>query len=70
MNAASEIEHRLYEIEKWSDNEIVERHLCLIPTSKTLWYNLKGYVVFDYNESLNIDSWYYDNENEFTFKGN
>jgi hypothetical protein len=68
MNQIRElIEHRLYDIELVSDNNIIEQKMCLISKERLLWYYLKGYNAFDYNESLGMDSWYYEEEIEIIF---
>ena len=68
MNQIHElIEHRLYDIELVSDNNIIEQKMCLISKERLLWYYLKGYNAFDYNESLGMDSWYYEEEIEIIF---
>lgn len=54
------IEHRLYELEKWENGEIVERLVLLIPPRYAIMYALKGYEVFDYTESLGMEPEYYD----------
>ena len=54
------IEHRLYEIEKWKDGQIVERQTVLTTPKRALWYTLQGYEVFDYHESLGMEPEYYD----------
>jgi len=61
------IEHRLYGIELVSGGKIIEQKMCLIPKDKLLWYCLKGYNAFDYNESLKMNSWYYEEETEIVF---
>ena len=54
------IEHRLYEVEKRENGKIVERILLLIPPTHATIYALKGYEVFDFHESLNMEPEYYD----------
>ena len=49
-------EHRLYDIEKWKNGKISERHLVLCTASNATWYSLQGWDVFDMHESLNMDS--------------
>ena len=50
------IEARLYDLEKWKNGKIVERHTILTTPKKATWYALQGYYVFDMHESLNMDS--------------
>ena len=55
-------EHRLYELEKWKDGQIVERQTVLTTPRKATWYRLQGYTVFDFHESLEMEPEYYETE--------
>ena len=56
------IEHRLYEIEKWKDGNIVERQIVLTTPKNATWYALQGWGVFDYHKSLDMEPEYYETE--------
>ena len=56
------IEHRLYEIEKWKDCNIVERQIVLTTPKRATWYALQGWKVFDYHKSLDMEPEYYETE--------
>jgi len=55
------IEHRLYSIEKWNKNEKLEEKILLCSTRDAIIYALKGYEVFDFHESLEMEPEYYEN---------
>lgn len=55
-------EHRLYEIEKWKDGQIVERQIVLATPKRAMWYVLQGWEVFDYHKSLEMEPEYYETE--------
>jgi hypothetical protein len=61
------IEHRLYEIEKWKDGQIVERQTVLTTPKQATWYVLQGYEVFDYHESLGMEPEYYENATNLVY---
>lgn len=61
------IEHRLYEIEKWKDGQIVERQIVLATPKRATWYALQGWEVFDYHKSLDMEPEYYETEKFSTF---
>jgi hypothetical protein len=61
------IEHRLYEIEKWKDGQIVERQTVLTTPKQSTWYVLQGYEVFDYHESLGMEPEYYENATNLVY---
>jgi hypothetical protein len=61
------IEHRLYEIEKWKDGQIVERRTVLTTPKQATWYVLQGYEVFDYYESLGMEPEYYENATNLVY---
>ena len=63
------IEHRLYEIEKCKDGQIVERQIVLATPKRATWYALQGWEVFDYHKSLDMESEYYETE-KFSTIGN
>ena len=50
------IEHRLYSIEKWEQGKIVEQKILLCTPKCATMYALQGYTVFDYHESLDMES--------------
>lgn len=53
------IEHRLYSI------ELPETHfdrIVLCPPPVATWYALKGYTIFDFTASLDMDPEYYEKE--------
>lgn len=49
------IEHRLYDIEKWEQGKIVEQKILLCTPKCATMYMLKGYKVFDYHQSLEME---------------
>ena len=49
------IEHRLYDIEKWEQGKIVEQKILLCTPKCATMYMLKGYKVFDFHESLEME---------------
>ncbi len=49
------IEHRLYSIEKWEQGKIVEQKILLCTPKCAIMYMLKGYEVFDFHESLEME---------------
>jgi hypothetical protein len=55
------IEHRLYSIEKWEQGKRTEEKLLLCSTRDAIIYALKGYKVFDFHESLEMEPEYYEN---------
>ena len=55
------IEHRLYSIEKWDQGKRTEQKLLLCSTRDAIIYTLKGYEVFDFHESLDMEPEYYEN---------
>jgi hypothetical protein len=55
------IEHRLYSIEKWEQGKRTEEKLLLCSTRDAIMYTLKGYEVFDFHESLEMEPEYYEN---------
>lgn len=61
------IEHRLYEMEKWKDGEIVERFVRLMPSIDATYYALKGYSVFDFTESLNMEPEYFETKVKYSY---
>ena len=63
------IEHRLYEIEKWKDGQIVERQIVLATPKGATWFALQWWDVFDYHKSLNMEPEYYETE-KFSTIGN
>jgi hypothetical protein len=54
-------EHRLYAIEKWEGGKIVERHMLLCTPKDAIMYALRGYTVFDFHESLDMEPEFYEN---------
>jgi hypothetical protein len=61
------IEHRLYSIEKWEQGKILEEKLLLCPTSDAIMFTLKGYKVFDFHQSLDMEPEYYENTTRFYY---
>ena len=55
------IEHRLYSFEKSNED-----HLVLCTPSLASWYALKGYLIFDFTKSLDMEPEYYDKEIYYT----
>lgn len=61
------IEHRLYSIERFIEHPRVktagqvEKTLLLCPVTDAIMYTLKGYEVFDFHESLDMEPEYYEN---------
>lgn len=49
------IEHRLYSIEKWEQGEQTENKILLCTPKCATMYVLKGYEVFDFHESLEME---------------
>jgi len=49
------IEHRLYEIERWEKGEILERQILIMTPHDATIYRLKGWSVFDYHDSLDME---------------
>jgi len=64
------IEHRLYEIEFSKNKNTVDRKLICMTESRASWYALYGYRVFDFNESLDMEPFLYDNEQEMILEEN
>ena len=58
------IEHRLYSIEKWEGLGRVYNEIVLMTPAKATWYRLQGYEVFDYNDSLDMEPEYLEEECE------
>ena len=54
------IEHRLYSFEHWTDGKKEEKLLLCTPKDATI-YALKGWTVFDFTESLDMEPEYYEN---------
>ena len=50
------IEHRLYSIEKWEQGKRTEEKLLLCPPKDATMYALQGYTVFDFHQSLEMES--------------
>lgn len=50
----------MYELEKWKNGKIVERHIVLATPKKATWYALQGYNVFDFHDSLDMEPEYYE----------
>ena len=63
------IEHRLYSIEKWEQGKKTEDKLLLCSTRDATMYILKGYEVFDFHKSLNMEPEYLEEscERNLTF---
>ena len=55
-------EHRLYEFEKWQDGSITDRLTVLSTPKQATWYALKGWTVFDFTASLDMEPEYYETE--------
>jgi hypothetical protein len=53
------IEHRLYSIEL---PETRFDQIVLCPPPVATWYALKGYTIFDFTASLDMDPEYYEKE--------
>ena len=49
------IEHRLYSIEKWEQGEQTYNKILLCTPKCATMYMLKGYKVFDFHESLEME---------------
>ena len=49
------IEHRLYSIEKWEQGEQTYNKILLSTPKYATMYMLKGYEVFDFHESLEME---------------
>ena len=56
------IEHRLYSIEKRVQSKIVEQKILLCTTKHATMYTMQGYEVFDFYESLDMGSEYYERD--------
>ena len=61
------IEHRLYSIEKWEQGKKTEEKLLLCSTRDAIMYTLKGYEVFDFHESLEMEPEYYENTTNLVY---
>ena len=61
------IEHRLYSIEKWEQGKITEEKLLLCTPKHATLYALKGYEVFDFHQSLDMEPEYYENATRFYY---
>jgi len=59
------IEHRLYSIEKWEQGKILEEKLLLCSPRDAIMYTLKGYEVFDFHESLDMEPEYYERNGRY-----
>lgn len=49
------IEHRLYGIERWDDSILLDRKILLMTPADATMYRLKGWSVFDFHDSLNME---------------
>lgn len=58
------IEHRLYDIELWQENNIVDRKIMLATPARITWYALQGYQIFDYSQKLEMEPEFFDTEQE------
>lgn len=58
------IEHRLYDLEKWENGKIVQRQVLLCTPKDATLYRLRGWSVFDYHSSLDMEPEYYENRIE------
>jgi len=58
------IEHRLYSIEKWEQGKKMEEKLLLCTPKDVTLYALRGWSVFDYHLSLDMEPEYYENRIE------
>jgi hypothetical protein len=54
-------------MEKWKDGEIVERFVRLMPSIDATYYALKGYSVFDFTESLNMEPEYFETKVKYSY---
>jgi hypothetical protein len=63
------IEHRLYEIELYEKGELLERQILIMTPHDATIYRLKGYSVYDYTASLNMEPEYLEEacERNLTF---
>ena len=61
------IQHRLYSIEKWEQGKRTEEKLLLCSTRDAIIYTLKGYTVFDFHESLEMEPEYYENATNLVY---
>lgn len=63
------IEHRLYSIEKWEQGKKTEDKLLLCSTRDAIMYTLRGYEVFDFHKSLDMEPEYLEEacERNLTF---
>ena len=48
-------EHRMYSIENWAFGKIVEEKILLCTPACATMYMLKGYKVFDFHQSLEME---------------
>ena len=55
------VEHRLYNIEKWTSKGRIHDEIVLTTPARATWYRLQGYEVFDFHESLGMEPEYYEN---------
>lgn len=62
------IEHRLYSIEKWTRTGRIYDEIKLMTPARATWYQLQGYEVFDFHESLDIESEYHECQNYVNLK--
>jgi hypothetical protein len=60
----SSIEHRLYDIELYQNYEVVDRKIILTTPERITWYALQGYQIFDYSQKLEMESEFFDTEQE------
>jgi len=58
------IEHRMYGIEKWIGMSRVYNETKLMTPARATWYQLQGYEIFDYNNSLNMEPVYLEEQCE------
>lgn len=67
------IEHRLYSIERFIEHPRVktagrvEDKIVLCTPSLATWYALKGYTVFDFTQSLDMEPEYYEQEKFYQY---
>ena len=61
------IEHRLYSIEKWEQGKRTDEKLLLCTPKDATMYILKGYEVFDFHQSLDMEPEYYENTTNFHY---
>jgi hypothetical protein len=60
-------EHRLYSIEKWEQGKRTEEKLLLCTPRDAIIYILKGYEVFDFHQSLDMEPEYYENATTYYY---